>query len=49
MEFMAKRPLLCPKSIRLETRKQYMETSVWALALHASEAWTIWLKRNRKE
>jgi hypothetical protein len=29
--FMAKRPLLCSKSIRLEARKQYVKTFVWAL------------------
>jgi hypothetical protein len=39
--FMAKRPLLCSKSIRLETRKQYAKTFVWAVALYGSEAWTI--------
>jgi hypothetical protein len=44
---MAKRPLLCWKRIRLETRKQYVKTFVWAVALHRSEAWTIG-KTNQK-
>jgi hypothetical protein len=38
--FMAKRPLLCLKSIRLETRKEYVKTFAWAVALYGSEAWT---------
>jgi hypothetical protein len=39
--FVAKRPLLSSKSIRLETRKQYVKTFVWAVALYKSYAWTI--------
>jgi hypothetical protein len=39
--FMANRPLLWSKSIRLETRKEYMKTTIWAAALNRSEAWTI--------
>jgi hypothetical protein len=39
--FMAKRPLLCSKSIRLDTRKQHVKTFVWAVAFYGSEAWAI--------
>jgi hypothetical protein len=28
-------------SIRLEIRKHYVKTFVWAVALYGSEAWTI--------
>jgi hypothetical protein len=46
--FMAKRTLLCSKSIRLETRKQYVKNTLqyhanimWAVAFYGSKAWTI--------
>jgi hypothetical protein len=38
---MARRHLLCSKSVRLEIRKQYVKTFTWAVALYGSEAWTI--------
>jgi hypothetical protein len=38
---MAKRPLLCSKGIRLESREQYVKTFVWAAAFYRLEAWTI--------
>jgi hypothetical protein len=39
--FMTQRPLLCSKSIRLETRKQYVKTFIWTVALYGSEARTM--------
>jgi hypothetical protein len=39
--FMAKRPLLCSKRIRLETRKEYVKIFICTVALYGLEAWTI--------
>jgi hypothetical protein len=36
-----KRQLLCSKKIGLQTRKQYVKTFIWSMALYGSEAWTI--------
>jgi hypothetical protein len=38
---MAIRRLLCSKSMRLETKKQYVKAFLWAVALYGSETWTI--------
>ena len=39
--FMMKRQLLCSKKIGQQTRKQYVKSFVWSVALYGSEAWTI--------
>jgi hypothetical protein len=39
--FTMKRQLLCSKKIELQTRKQYVKTFVWSVALYGSKAWTI--------
>jgi hypothetical protein len=39
--FVTKWPLLFSKSIRLETRKQYVKIFMWAVTPYGPEAWTI--------
>jgi hypothetical protein len=38
---MAKMPLLCSMSVRMETRKQCLKAFVWAVAHYNSEAWAV--------
>jgi hypothetical protein len=39
--FTMKRQLPCSKKIELQTRKKYVKTFIWSVALYGSEAWTI--------
>jgi hypothetical protein len=39
--FTMKRQLLCSKKIELQTRKQYVKTFLWSVALYISEERTI--------